>query len=71
MEAFPENRFRRGLPFVAVHEWQACGDINVFAVTGTRHPDYQGLTWLEFLAQGRRMPLNHRLWGGESRLLPR
>ncbi|MDA8119521.1 MAG: hypothetical protein M0Z85_05590 [Gammaproteobacteria bacterium] len=62
IEAFPEDRFRRGLPFVDVHEWQACGDINVFTVAGTRHPDYLGLTWLEFLARGKRMPMNHCLW---------
>ena len=62
IEEFPESYFRRALPFVTRHGWQAGADINVFAVTGTRHPDYHGMKWLEFLARGKRMPVNHRLW---------
>lgn len=30
-------------------------------VQGTYHPEYQGLTWLEFLRRGKRMDLNLRL----------
>lgn len=63
IQSFPEARYRRLLPYVMSQAWQDAGDINVFSVIGTRHPDYIGLTWLEFLGRGKRMPLNHRLWG--------
>lgn len=57
-----ESWLREQQSFVSRHYWIAEGDINVFRVVGTRHPDYVGLSWLEFLEQGKRMSLNHGLW---------
>lgn len=45
-------------PFLTHHYWADSGTLNVFKVVGTKHVDYQGLTWLEFLQQGKRMANN-------------
>lgn len=45
-------------PFVRQKYWHSNASINVFRVVGTQHPDYIGLTWLEFLEKGKRMRLN-------------
>lgn len=60
--AFGEASFRALAPFVTRHYWIDAGDVNVFRVIGTRHPDYVGLSWLEFLERGECMPANHALW---------
>jgi hypothetical protein len=62
IEAFPEEQFRALLPFVQTHNWLDGGSINISQVIGTRHPDYAGLSWDEFLRQGKRMAANHALW---------
>jgi hypothetical protein len=62
LRPFPEENFQRIDQFRSQYHWQSCGSINLFRVVGTRHPDYVGLTWREFLEQGKRMPGNHRLW---------
>ena len=49
-------------PFVLTH--RGCDDapLNLFQGVGTRHPDYNGMTWLEFLEHGRHMPANRQWW---------
>ena len=44
--------------FVKESFWQDSASVNIFRVKGTQHPDYAGLTWLEFLETGKRMALN-------------
>jgi hypothetical protein len=61
IETWDDNRLNRLMPFVRSHFWSDRQSLNVFSVVGTAHPDYQGLTWGEFLAQGRRMRENQRL----------
>lgn len=58
IEAFDEDRFEFIKNFVTAECWHANGSINVFEVAGTRHPDYQEMTWIEFLDKGKRMGLN-------------
>lgn len=48
-------------PFVRQHYWHGNASINVFRVVGTKHPDYAGMSWLELLEKGKRMPINLRL----------
>lgn len=62
IKAWDKENFMRLQPFVKEHYWQGHATINVFRVTGTQHPDYQGMTWLEFLCKGKRMTLNHSLY---------
>lgn len=50
--------FQRVQPFVTDRYWSDRHSINVFSVVGTQHPDYAGMTWLEFLQRGKRMPHN-------------
>ncbi|MGX9377518.1 hypothetical protein ACWXV6_22380 [Pantoea ananatis] len=40
------------------HYWTDAGSINVFCIKGTAHPDYQGISWHEFLHRGKRMDRN-------------
>lgn len=61
LEAWDDNRLQSLMPFVTSHYWSDRHSINVFSVTGTAHPDYIGLTWQEFLEQGKRMPVNRGL----------
>lgn len=49
------------MPFIKSHYWCDRDSINVFSVVGTAHPDYIGLTWFEFLLQGKRMRVNQHL----------
>jgi len=58
VKVWDENGFRAKEAFVAEKYWSSQHSINVFEVVGTAHPDYQGMTWLEFLAQGKRMKQN-------------
>ncbi|RMG03681.1 MAG: hypothetical protein D6726_05055 [Nitrospirae bacterium] len=62
IEKFDEDEFRELKEFASEEYWCEEDSINVFDVVGTRHPDYQGLTWLEFLDQGKRMELNLSLY---------
>lgn len=41
--------------------WSDSASVNVYDVTGTCHPDYVELSWLEMLERGKRMPENIRL----------
>lgn len=49
-------------PFIKERFWQDSTSVNIFRVVGTQHPDYAGLTWLEFLEKGKRMSLNLNLF---------
>lgn len=62
LQPFPQGRLAAMAPFVLTHRWCDDAPLNVFQVVGTRHPDYNGMTWLEFLERGRHMPTNHQLW---------
>jgi len=62
IQKWDKMEFLNLLPFVKEHYWQNNASINVFRVVGTQHPDYIGLTWLDLLEQGKRMPLNLRLY---------
>jgi len=53
-----EPAWQRMRPFVCKKYWSDRHSVNVFTVVGTQHPDYVGLTWLEFLERGKRMPQN-------------
>ena len=44
--------------FMKDHYWNSHASINVFRVVGTKHPDYAGLTWGEFIKSGKRMHIN-------------
>lgn len=61
IKTWDQNAFLTQQAFISEKYWSSQHSINVFEVVGTDHPDYQGLTWLEFLQQGRRMALNLRL----------
>lgn len=58
LKAWDENSFRAREPFVSEKYWSGQHSINVFEVAGTAHPDYQGMSWLDFLAKGKRMRQN-------------
>jgi len=62
LEFWDEGYFSTLRPFVKEFYWNSQASINVFRVKGTQHPDYQGLTWIEFLETGKRMPLNLSLF---------
>ncbi|MGA1847244.1 hypothetical protein [Deferribacter abyssi] len=49
-------------PFVVCCEWISDTSINIGSIIGTKHPDYIGLTWREFIKVGKRMPLNIQLY---------
>ncbi|WP_205959019.1 MULTISPECIES: hypothetical protein [Pantoea] len=53
-----DSRLRLHGGFLKRHYWAEAGSINVFCIKGTAHPDYQGLTWHEFLHRGKRMDRN-------------
>lgn len=42
--------------------WCDSDSVNIFLVKGTQHPDYVGMTWIEFLEKGKRMSLNLGLY---------
>lgn len=58
IRAWDLDAYRAAEPFVVEKSWSARHSIDVFEVVGTAHPDYQGLTWRQFLEAGKRMPLN-------------
>lgn len=47
--------------FALEKKWADNSSVNIFDVTGSCHPDYIGLSWLEMLDKGKRMPLNIKL----------
>lgn len=53
-----EHKLRLHGGFLRRHYWTDQGSINVFCIKGTEHPDYQGLTWHDFLHRGKRMDRN-------------
>lgn len=61
LDAWDEAEFEKLLPFVIEKYWSSQESINVFDVVGTKHPNYIGLTWIEFLQKGVRMATNLRL----------
>lgn len=58
IEEFDENMFAEMRNFATLEYWCDNDSINVFDVVGTRHPDYQGMSWLDFLQYGKRMVHN-------------
>jgi hypothetical protein len=56
IEPMPDTRIWQ--PFVEVHIWTHATSVNVFEVVGTGHPDYAGISWIEMLIRGKRMPVN-------------
>jgi uncharacterized protein Veg len=58
IERWDERLFQRVQPFVTDKYWSDRHSINVFSVVGTQHPDYVGMTWLDFLRRGKRMREN-------------
>jgi hypothetical protein len=61
IEAWDDNRLQNLMLFVRSHYWSDRHSVNVFSVVGTAHPDYIGLSWGEFLQQGKRMQANQHL----------
>lgn len=49
--------------FVVSSYWSDRASVNLGDVCGTMHPDYSGMTWREFLANGRRMDSNLAAFG--------
>ncbi len=62
IEPFNEEEFETIKRFSAEEYWCGNESINIFNVSGTRHPDYQGKSWLWFLQNGKRMRLNLTLF---------
>lgn len=44
--------------YIVSEYWCEKDSVNIFDVVGTRHPDYIGLSWEEFLEKGKRMLMN-------------
>ena len=63
IEAWDADKLDKLSPFIKSHYWSDRHSVNVFSVVGTAHPDYIGLTWLDFLHQGKRMRANQALLG--------
>ena len=61
IDRWDENRLQSLMPFVRSHYWSDRHSVNVFAVVGTAHPDYCGMSWEQFLAAGKRMRANKAL----------
>ena len=61
IQPFPEEEWNTLQFFVKEHIWEE-SSINIIRVIGTKHPDYQNMTWDEFLHQGKRMRLNLELF---------
>lgn len=48
--------------YTIIEYWSDSESVNVFQVVGTAHPDYNcGITWIDMLRVGRRMPINLEL----------
>ena len=58
LKEWDDNSFREKEPFVSEKYWSGQQSINVFDVAGTAQPDYQGMSWSTFLAQGKLMRKN-------------
>ncbi len=58
IQPWNERLFQDVTPFITDKYWSSGHSINVFTVVGTQHPDYVGMTWLEFLQRGKRMREN-------------
>ena len=56
-----ERLFQDVQPFISDKYWSSQHSINVFTVVGTQHPDYVGMSWLDFLKLGKRMHENLHL----------
>ncbi|HRJ52263.1 MAG TPA: hypothetical protein PLE99_05825 [Candidatus Thiothrix moscowensis] len=56
--AWDDKLFKQLDAFITHHYWIDSGSLNVFKVVGTKHVDYQGLSWIEFLQRGKRMANN-------------
>jgi hypothetical protein len=53
-------------PFRKYISWCCTGSVNIVSICGTKHPDYAGLTWREFLSKGRRMDANIKAYKANS-----
>lgn len=53
-----DTLLRQHSDFLRRHYWTESGCIDVFCIKSTAHPDYQGLSWFEFLHQGKHMSRN-------------
>lgn len=58
IEAFPKEEFETLRQFALEEYWCGSESINIFEVVGTKHWDYQEMTWLELLKGGKRMHVN-------------
>lgn len=58
IEAFDTESYRAKIHFMTSAYWCSEASINLGNVCGTMHPDYGGMTWREFLANGKRMDGN-------------
>lgn len=56
--AWDNVTFKQLREFITHHYWADSGSLNAFKVVGTKHVDYQGLSWVEFLQYGKRMANN-------------
>ena len=54
--------FRRAEPFATKVVSKFSDALDVFSIVGTEHPDYAGLSWLDFLGTGKRMESNLALY---------
>ncbi len=61
IQPWDEHGFRSMNNFIRRYYWCGNASVNVFRIVGTKHPDYQGKTWLELLNRGKRMHINLRL----------
>ncbi len=62
IKAWDDNLFVKKSAFITDHYWVSNNSINVFAVVGSSHDDYQGISWWDFLRTGKRMEKNHKLY---------
>lgn len=58
ISVWDDTLLRQHSDFLRRHYWTESGSINVFCIKGTSHPDYQGLSWSQFLHQGKHMIRN-------------
>ena len=58
LRAWNRDELARREPFITATEWQAAADIELPELAGTAHPDYAGLSCVELLERGKRMPAN-------------
>lgn len=58
LRAWDRDEFTRREPFITATTWWAADDIELPEIAGTAHPDYAGLSCVELLERGKRMPAN-------------